>query len=92
MILPSDDDSRKDDDARSKDEGDEKLPWEGEPDPPGFFGEEEPDDPAAGSVHNPAPPGWREDLKEDLADALSELKEIEDPAEDFDPPEPPDAA
>jgi hypothetical protein len=90
MILPSDDDSRKDDDAAPANEGDDKLPWEGDPDPPGFFGEESADDPAAGTVHNPAPPGWREDLREDLADALAELKEIEDPAEDFDPPEPPD--
>lgn len=90
MILPSDEDSRNEDEARSKDEGDDKLPWESEPDPPGFFGEEESDDPPTGSVHNPAPPGWRQDLKEDLADALTELKEIEDPAEDFDPPEPPD--
>jgi len=90
MILPSDGDPRNDDDARSKDEDDDKLPWESEPDPPGFFGEPEPDDSAAGTVHNPAPPGWRDDLKEDLADALAELKQIEDPDEDFDPPEPPD--
>jgi hypothetical protein len=90
MILPSDEDPRKDDDARRRDEGDDALPWANEPEPPGFFGEEETTNPAAGSVHNPAPPGWREDLREDLADALAELKEIEDPAEDFDPPEPPD--
>lgn len=91
MILPSDEDPRKDDDARSKGEGDDdKLPWENDPDPPGFFGADEPEEPAGASVHNPAPPGWREDLQEDLEDALAELKEIEDPAEDFDPPEPPD--
>jgi hypothetical protein len=90
MILPSDDDPRKDDDARPPDEGDDKLPWENEPDPPGFFDEDPSDDPATGTVHKPAPPGWREDLREDLADALAELKEIEDPAEEFDPPEPPD--
>jgi hypothetical protein len=82
MILPSDEDSRKPDEP-----DDPPPPWHGEPEPPGFFG----DDDAAGGpeappVHHPAPEGWREDLE----DALTELKEIEDPAEDFDPPEPPD--
>ena len=94
MILPSDDDSRKPGDSDpSGQDPDDALPWEaGADDPPGFFGddeEEEPGDPS-GKVQSPAPPGWREDLKEDLDDAIAELKEIEDPSEDFDPPEPPD--
>ena len=94
MILPSDEDSRKpnDPDPPGK-EPDDELPWEGGPkDPPGFFGEEEDDEAGDGSgkVQSPAPPGWREELKEDLSDAIADLKEIEDPAEDFDPPEPPD--
>lgn len=86
MILPSDEDSRKPDDPE-----DPPPPWHGEPEPPGFFGDDDagggPDQP---TVHHPAPEGWREDLREDIEDALAELKEIEDPAEDFDPPEPPD--
>ena len=91
MILPSDEDPREDGDARPPEESEEALPWAHEPEPPGFFGEEEAGiEPAAGAVHNPAPPGWREDLREDLEDALAELKQIEDPAQDFDPPEPPD--
>lgn len=88
MILPSDEDSRPPD---GPGEPDDPPPWPVEPEPPGFFGEEEHADPSASAtVHNPAPEGWREDLSEDLDDALDELKEIEDPAEDFDPPEPPD--
>ena len=94
MILPSDEDPRKpgDPDPPGK-EPDDALPWESGPDdPPGFFGEEEDDESGDGSgkVQSPAPPGWREELKEDLDDAIADLKEIEDPAEDFDPPEPPD--
>jgi hypothetical protein len=81
MILPSDETPRQPDDP------DDLPPWHNEPEPPGFFGEEEDDE---AKVHNPAPEGWREELSADLADALHELKEIEDPAEEFDPPEPPD--
>ena len=84
MILPSDEDSRKPDD-----DPDDGLPWEDGDEVPGFFGEE-PEAEQGEAVHHPAPAGWREDLREDLHDALAELKEIEDPAEDFDPPEPPD--
>ena len=95
MILPSDEDSRtpRDPDPSGQDP-DEATPWtdDDEDDPPGFFGDEGDDAPGddAGKVQSPAPPGWREDLKEDLDDAIAELKEIEDPGEDFDPPEPPD--
>jgi len=81
MILPSDETPQRPDDP------DDPPPWHNEPEPPGFFGEEEDEE---AKVHNPAPEGWREELSADLADALHELKEIEDPAEDFDPPEPPD--
>ena len=94
MILPSDEDSRKPGDSDPPDKDpDDVLPWDsGADDPPGFFGDEEDDEPGdtSGAVQSPAPPGWREDLKEDLDDAIAELKEIEDPSEDFDPPEPPD--
>ncbi len=94
MILPSDEDSRKPDDSDPPGmDPDDALPWEDGPDdPPGFFGDDDDEEPGdtSGAVQSPAPPGWREDLKEDLDDAIAELKEIEDPAEDFDPPEPPD--
>ena len=90
MILPSEDDSRK--------PGDSGVPDKpgNEPDPadaPGFFEDDAEDDDLygdAGQVQSPAPPGWREELKAALLEAVDDLKEIEDPAEDFDPPEPPD--
>lgn len=84
MILPSDETPRPPDDP------DDLPPWHNEPEPPGFFGEEDDEEGGEAKVHNPAPEGWREELSADLADALHELKEIEDPAEEFDPPEPPD--
>lgn len=69
------------------------MPWEGEHEPPGYFGDDgDGPDPYgdASKVQSPAPPGWREELKDALVEAVDDLKEIEDPAEDFDPPEPPD--
>jgi molecular chaperone GrpE len=46
--------------------------------------------PLSSGIKAPAPPGWREDLRDELDDALDELAEIEDPTQDFDPPDPPD--
>ncbi len=46
--------------------------------------------PMNSGIKAPAPPGWREDLRDELDEALEELAEIEDPAQDFDPPDPPD--
>jgi molecular chaperone GrpE len=46
--------------------------------------------PHSSGIKAPAPPGWREDLRDELDDALDELAEIEDPTQDFDPPDPPD--
>lgn len=37
-----------------------------------------------------AGPGWREELVRELAEGLADLHEIEDPDEEYDPPEPPD--
>lgn len=37
-----------------------------------------------------APPGWREALYKDLLDSLRDIREIEDPDDEFSPPEPPD--
>lgn len=37
-----------------------------------------------------AGPGWREELVRELAESLADLSEIEDPDEEYDPPEPPD--
>ena len=46
--------------------------------------------PLSSGIKAPAPPGWREDLRDELDDALDELAEIEAPTQDFDPPDPPD--
>jgi len=99
MILPSDDDSRKPGDAQppggAGDEPAAPMPWDADL-PPGFPDDDDDDDEdsepygAGQKVESPAPPGWREDLKEALLEAVDDLREIEDPAEDFDPPEPPD--
>lgn len=37
-----------------------------------------------------AAPGWREDLMTELVDSVVDLREIEDPDDEYDPPEPPD--
>jgi hypothetical protein len=37
-----------------------------------------------------AGPGWREELVRELVDSISDLREIEDPDDEYDPPEPPD--
>ncbi|HEX2750216.1 MAG TPA: nucleotide exchange factor GrpE [Verrucomicrobiales bacterium] len=97
MILPSDEDSRNPGDARpsggSGEDNPAPMPWDADS-PSGFDDddEEESSDPYGDGqkVESPAPPGWREDLKEALLEAVDDLREIEDPAEDFDPPEPPD--
>ncbi|HWB04369.1 MAG TPA: nucleotide exchange factor GrpE [Verrucomicrobiales bacterium] len=95
MILPSEDDSRKPGDPKppgsSGDQPD--APWE-ESHMHGFSDEEDEEDADpygdGQKVESPAPPGWREELKEALLEAVDDLREIEDPAEEFDPPEPPD--
>lgn len=55
----------------------------GDESPPGFGG-------ATSSVYSPAGPGWRQQLKREILACIDDLKEIEDPDQDFDPPEPPD--
>lgn len=92
MILPCDgDDPEARNGKRRKKNG---LPDEGEGEPePGCEGEEAEGSAAADyahSVQKPAGPGWREDLKRELIACIDDLREIEDPDEDFDPPEPPD--
>lgn len=37
-----------------------------------------------------AGPGWRQELMRELVDSISDLREIEDPDDEYDPPEPPD--
>lgn len=37
-----------------------------------------------------AGPGWRQELVRELVDSISDLREIEDPDDEYDPPEPPD--
>ena len=45
-----------------------------------------------GEMGDPAMPGWREELKEELVRAVDKLIHIEDPDADYDPPDPPDMA
>ena len=60
-------------------------------DGPSIFDDPPPGMAAPGSgIHAPAPPGWREELREELDECLDELAEIEDPSQDFDPPDAPD--
>src|SRR6187397_802862 len=98
MILPSDGDPpprRKDD---KKDDPDPQEPemeawWEENAGNGG--GEEDGDEEDDLPDHEPvlksvAGPGWREELVRELAEGLADLHEIEDPDEEYDPPEPPD--
>jgi|GEM_PF-4935040 hypothetical protein len=61
--------------------GDDDISYLGDPDD----GNELP--PALATM---AGPGWRKDLYKDLLDSLRELEAIEDPDDEFAPPEPPD--
>ncbi len=45
-----------------------------------------------GEMGEPAAAGWREELKEELVEAVDNLMSIEDPEADYDPPDPPDMA
>lgn len=101
MILPSEDDSRKPGDADPPSGPGGAPEWPGTggqgeaEEGPAYFGEAEEDDDAAPygdgeQIEAPAPPGWREELKETLIEAVDDLRQIEDPGQDFDPPEPPD--
>lgn len=85
MILPSDETPEKPGDS----EPDDDFAWAAgaapEGVPPAFA-----DPYGPGGVEHPAPPGWREDLKRSVLEALKDISIIEDPAQDFDPPEPPD--
>lgn len=41
-------------------------------------------------IQSPAAPGWRSELRDELIAAINDLRDIEDPTQDFDPPDPPD--
>ena len=79
--LTGDHDDDDDDDNGEAPSGDDDISYMGDPDD----GDELP--PALASV---AGPGWRKDLYKDLLDSLRELEAIEDPDDEFAPPEPPD--
>ncbi len=85
MILPSDETPER----RGDSEPDDDFAWAAgatpESVPPVFA-----DPYGTGGVEHPAPPGWREDLKRSVLEALKDISIIEDPNQDFDPPEPPD--
>lgn len=86
MILPSDETPGKPEDSEPEDD----FAWAAgstpEEPPPAFA------DPygTQGGVEHPAPAGWREELKRSVLEAMKEIAVIEDPSQDFDPPEPPD--
>ena len=88
MILPSDETPGTPGDPDPEPEDDFAWAAGASPEevPPAFSDPYGPD----GGVEHPAPPGWREDLKRSVMEAIKDLSVIEDPAEDFDPPEPPD--
>jgi len=55
-----------------------------------FLGDPEDDEDLPPALASVAGPGWRKDLYKDLLDSLRELEAIEDPDDEFAPPEPPD--
>ena len=89
MILPSEDDSRKPGESGPPDNPGDGLESS---EASGDFDDDTDDEHAGetGHVQSPAPPGWRAELQAAVLEAIDELKEIEDPEEEFDPPEPPD--
>lgn len=104
MILPSDSDlppDRNDGDEPSE-EPDDAINWweaenddESDPDLAGLPDEldavpDDLDDPNAPQLQSVAGPGWRNDLYKDLIESLRDLEAIEDPDDEFSPPEPPD--
>ena len=104
MILPSDSDpppDRNDGDDPSEEPDDDTKWWaEGDDDEvdPDLNGLPEDldsvpndlDDPNAPQLQSIAGPGWRNDLYKDLIESLRDLEAIEDPDDEFAPPEPPD--
>ena len=103
MILPSDSDlppDRDDGDEASEEPDDATNWWEdadseedselaGLPDDLDSIPDDL-DDPNAPQLQSVAGPGWRNDLYKDLIESLRDLEAIEDPDDEFAPPEPPD--
>lgn len=104
MILPSDSDpppDRNDGDDPSEEPDDDTNWWaegddeETDPDLTGLPDDldaipDDLDDPNAPQLQSVAGPGWRNDLYKDLIESLRDLEAIEDPDDEFSPPEPPD--
>lgn len=96
MILPSDSDlppDRNDDDDPEGKPDDAENWWEDSDDDPESDDDGLPDDlddPNAPQLQSIAGPGWRNDLYKDLLESLRDLEAIEDPDDEFTPPEPPD--
>lgn len=91
MILPSDSDLPPEgDDANSPAETpDPDATWWTESDEADADEDLEDGEEAEG-LQSLAGPGWREDLKDDLLESLSDIAAIEDPEDAFAPAEPPD--
>ena len=103
MILPSDSDlppDRNGGDDPSEEPDDATNWWEEGDDDPNAGPEgsmddfdsipDDLDDPNAPQLQSVAGPGWRNDLYKDLIESLRDLEAIEDPDDEFAPPEPPD--
>ncbi|MES2707931.1 MAG: nucleotide exchange factor GrpE [Verrucomicrobiota bacterium] len=96
MILPSDGDPpprRKDDDDQVPPQEPENEDWwedDGDEDEVQEPGDGPPSAHDGTVLKSTAAPGWREDLVRELVESLSDLREIEDPDDEYDPPEPPD--
>lgn len=84
-LSEPDDDEETDSDEEEEDEDadPEDLSWLGDPNDPN--GPEPPP-----GLQSLAGPGWRQDLYKDLVESLRDLEAIEDPDDEFTPPEPPD--
>lgn len=93
MILPSDSDpppDRNDGDDPSE-EPDDPTNWWDDTDPEADDADDLDElDNTAPSLQSVAGPGWRKDLYQDLMESLKDLEAIEDPDDEFAPPEPPD--
>ena len=104
MILPSDSDPppERNDGENPASQPEEDNNWwtdsgdeESDSDPPSLPDDldalpDDLDDPNAPELQSVAGPGWRNDLYKDLIESLRDLEAIEDPDDEFAPPEPPD--
>jgi hypothetical protein len=92
MILPSDSDlpPERDDAPEPAETPEAESTWWNDPAAADEEADLEGDAEATDGLQSIAGPGWRDDLRADLLESLGELAAIEDPEDEFAPPEPPD--